>query len=174
MARIIETLTLITLSVLFLIFFRPGKTPPLANQLTIERPGQYHIILVAQLNLAQPFIEDVARQLGTAGSTGPDSATQCFEVRDKNVTAHRHDFYLLAITRRNGILYFQAARPQPEDPSNQYKIISRFAGSVLNRFPTAGEHNAVLDERIAAAAQQTAQLRSINIKQLFDPENGGN
>ena len=168
----IETLTLITLSVLFLIFFRPGKTPPLANQLTIERPGQRHIILAAQLNLAQPFIEDVTRQLGTAGSTGPDSATQCFEVRDKNVTAHGHDFYLLAITRRNGMLYFQAARPQSEDPSNQYKIISEFAGSVLAHFPAAGTHSAVLDERIIAAVQETARLRGINIKQLSDPENG--
>ena len=170
----IELITVTIICVLLLLCLRPGKTPPLANQLTIERPGQHHIILEAQLNLAQPFIEDVARQLGTADSTGPVSATQYFEVSDKNVTAHGHDSYLLAITRRNGILYFQAARPQSKDPSNQYKIISKFAGSVLNRFPTAGEHNAALDEHIAAAAQETAQLRSINIKQLFDPKNGGN
>lgn len=51
----IETLTIITLSVLFLIFFRPGKTPPLDNPMVIERPGKYHVTLAPQLNLAQPF-----------------------------------------------------------------------------------------------------------------------
>ena len=162
----IETLTLITLSVLFLIFFRPGKTPPLANQLTIERPGQYHITLAAQLNLAQPFIEDIARQLGTSGSTGQDSTTQCFEVRDKNVTAHGHDFYLLAITQRNGMLYFQAARPQSEDPSSQYKTISAFAASVLARVPPAASHNAGANERIVAATAIVAQQCQIEIKRL--------
>ena len=63
----IETLTLITLCVLFLIFFRPGKTPPLESQLVIERPGQYKITLVPQLNLAQRFIEALIVRLAKSG-----------------------------------------------------------------------------------------------------------
>lgn len=162
----IETLTLITLSVLFLIFFRPGKTPPLDNLLVIERPGQYHMALAPQLNLAQPFIEDIARQLGAEEGTSQNSTTQCFEVRDKQVTAHGHDFYLLAITRRNGMLYFQAVRPQSEDPGSQYKTISEFAASVLARFSSSDSHNAEANERIVAATNIAAQQYQIEIKRL--------
>jgi hypothetical protein len=162
----IETLTIITLSVLFLIFFRPGKTPPLDNPLVIERPGQYHMTLAPQLNLAQPFIEAVASQIDTSGNSTQSSATQCFEVRDNQVTAHGHDCYLLAITQRNGILYFQAASPLTGDRNSHRKIISEFAGVVLTRFPSTGEHNIALDEPIVAAAQTAAQLRCIQIKQL--------
>lgn len=162
----LETLTLITLSVLFLIFFRPGKTPPLDNPLVIERPGQYHMTLTPQLNLAQPFIETIAGQLGSSEETAQNSATQCFEVRDKQVTAHGHDSYLLAITQRNGIMYFQAASPLAADQNSHHKTISEFANNVLARFPATGEHNPALDERIVAAAKTAAQLRSIHIKQL--------
>lgn len=162
----IETLTIITLSVLFLIFFRPGKTPPLDNPLVIERPGQYHMTLAPQLNLAQPFIEDIAKQLDATEGTRPDSTTQFFEVRDKQVTAHGRDFYLLAITLRNGMLYFQAGRPQPEDQYGHYKTISEFTASVLDRFPSTAAHNPVLESQIVAAVQQASQQRGININQM--------
>ena len=72
----IEFTTIVTLAILFLIFFRPGKTPPLENPLVIERPGQYHMTLAPQLNLAQPFIEEVASRLGSAAL--PDCDTVFF------------------------------------------------------------------------------------------------
>lgn len=162
----IETLTIITLSVLFLIFFRPGKTPPLNNPLVIERPGQYHMTLAPQLNLAQPFIEAVAKQIGTPSDSPQYSATQYFEMRDKQVTAHGHGSYLLAITQRNGMLYFQAASPLSDDKNEHHKTISEFADAVLARFPATGEHSTALDERIVAAAQEATQLRSIDLKHL--------
>jgi len=80
----IETITIITLSVLFLIFFRPGKTPPLNNPLVIERPDHYHMTLPPQLNLAQPFIEAVAAQIGTGRSLHMDITATCLPSR--NVT----------------------------------------------------------------------------------------
>ena len=162
----LETLTIITLSVLFLIFFRPGKTPPLDNPLVIERPGQYHMTLAPLLNLAQPFIEAVAGQVGTPGGTAQYSATQYFEVRDKQVTAHGHDCYLLAVTLRNGMLYFQATSPLNSDQDSRRKTIGEFAAAVLARFPATGEHNPALDERIVAATQEAARLRSIQLKPL--------
>jgi hypothetical protein len=58
----IETMTLITLSLLFLIYFRPGKTPLLDNPLVINRTGRYQATLAPQTNLAQPFIETIAEQ----------------------------------------------------------------------------------------------------------------
>src|SRR5487761_2630846 len=99
--NMVESATLITLCMLYLIFFRPGKTPPLENPLVIERAGQYHLTLAPRLNLAQPFIEAVAGQL--ALSSAQNIASQFFEVRDKQVVAHGYDFYLLAVSRRNGL-----------------------------------------------------------------------
>jgi hypothetical protein len=160
----IETLTIITLSVLFLIFFRPGKTPPLDSPLVIERPGSHHILLSNKLNLAQPFIEAVALQVGATGEATQCSATLCFEVRDKQVRAHGHDCYLLAVTGRGGILYCQAISPPAE--AGHFNAMMEFAEGVLRRFPATGAHSDELDARIVAAVQKAADIREINIKRL--------
>ncbi|MFA6061270.1 MAG: hypothetical protein WC736_01565 [Gallionella sp.] len=157
----IETATLITLCMLYLIFFRPGKTPPLENPLVIERAGQYHLTLEPRLNLAQPFIEAIIVQLGTLSEQ--NTATMCFEVRDKQVIAHGDDFYLLAITRRNGLWFFQAVRPKSGEPSGQFKTVSEFSSAVLARYPLESE--AMSDgENIVAAVQSVAQSRGIQVK----------
>ena len=157
--------TLVILSLLYLVFFRPGKTPPLDNPLVIERPGQYHMTLAPKLNLAQPFIEAVGKQFGASTDSSKYSTTQYFEVNDKEITSHGHDAYLLAITLRNGMLYFQAASPQ-DDGRNRLFTIREFADGVLARFPATGEHDTVMDERIVAAVQKTAQSRSTQVKHL--------
>ncbi len=162
----IETLTIITLFVLYIIYFRPGKTPPLKNSLVIERPGQYHMTLAPQLNLAQPFIEAVAKKAGTQSDAEQYSATQYFEVRDKEVNSHGQDCYLLAITLRNGMLYAQAISPQSNDPNSHLRTISESSSLVLTRIPTTGVHSTALDDRIVAAVNEAAQLRSIHIKHL--------
>ena len=159
----LETLTIITLSVLFLIFFRPGKTPPLDSPLVIERPGSHHMTLANKLNLAQPFIEAAVVQAGAADAA-QCSTTLCFEVRDKQVKAHGHDCYLLAVTRRNGTLYCQAISP-PSDGSH-FDAMMEFAEGVLRRFPATGAHSDEQDARIAAAVQEAAQRREISVRQL--------
>lgn len=160
----IESATILTLCMLYLIFFRPGKTPPLENPLVIERPGQYHMTLAPHLNLAQPFIEALVKRIGSSGETGADSATKYFEVRDKQVSSHGYNFYLLAVTRRNGMLYFQAARPVSKDSDSQIKTISDFSNEVLARFPGNDGHESGAD--IAAEVQEVAQQRSIQIRAL--------
>lgn len=162
----IETITLITICMIYLIFFRPGKTPPLENPLVIERAGKYHITLAPKLNLAQPFIEEIARQVNAVGIATGSSTTLCFTVRDKQVTAHGYDLYLLAATQRNGMLYFQTASPSSNDPAGQVSVIREFADKVLARFPDEGEHDTAADEALVAAAQQAAQLRGVEIKRL--------
>lgn len=157
----IEFTTIVTLAILFLIFFRPGKTPPLENPLVIERPGQYHMTLAPQLNLAQPFVEEVASRLGSV--TLPDCDTKFFEVRDKHVTAHGFDFYLLAISKRNGMLFFQAARPVSKD-ANHLQVIREFSQGVLARFPGGGALAPC--EEIVSTVQQAAQARGIEIRLL--------
>jgi hypothetical protein len=162
----IETITIITLSVLFLIFFRPGKTPPLDNLLIIERPGLYHMTLAPQINLAQPFIEAIAKNIGTLSDTSKHSSTQFFEVRDKQVSAHGFDFYLLAITQCNEMLYFQATSPLTNDRNIYIHTIHKFADVVLNRLHAIGEHDTALDEKIYKATQEIALLRGIYVEFL--------
>lgn len=158
----IETATLITLCMLYLIFFRPGKTPPLQNLLVIERPGQYHLTLAPKLNLAQPFIEALASQIGSSGEAGSGSLTRFFEVHDPQVVAHGFDYYLLALTQRAGKLYVQAAPPVSADQN--LHTISEFAQAVLTRFPD--DEATASGDNLVAAAQHMAGLRGIRIKTL--------
>lgn len=160
----IETVTLITLCMLYLIFFRPGKTPALENPLVIERHNQYHLTLAPQLNLAQPFIEAVAGRIAASVDAPKNSGTCFFEVRDKQVAEHGYDFYLLAVTQREGMLYIQAARPVSTEPDSQLHTISEFAHGILARFPDDKE--SASGEKIVAAARQEAKLRGIRIKDL--------
>ena len=114
----IETLTVITLCVLFLVFFRPGKTPPLDNPLVIERPGKYKMTLAPKLNLAQPFIEAISGQMDKLSLSAQHGNTvQCFAVNDKQVAANKNNVYLLAIVLREGMLYFLAEPPKSDDPA---------------------------------------------------------
>lgn len=161
----IETLTLITLSILLLIYFRPGKTPPLDNPLVIERPGQYHITLAPRLNLAQSFIEAIAKQLATPVESALHSKTQCFAVYDKQVTAHGYKHYLLAITQRNGMLFFQGVSPTTQllDQNNSYDMLMEFCNATMASVAASGLHSIMLDERIVSAVKVVAQQRQIEI-----------
>lgn len=160
----IEFTTLVTLCVLYLVFFRPGKTPPLESPLVIERGGKYQLTLAPQLNLAQPYLEAIAAHLAAAGEKGPDSATQYFEVKDNQVKSHGQDFYLLAITRRNGMLYFQAARPASRDAASHLQTIREFSAAVLDKLGSTGRE--LPAEDIAAGAQHEANLRGIQVRAL--------
>jgi len=160
----IETITLITLCILYLVFFRPGKTPPLNNPLVINRPGKYHVTLAPHLNLAQPYVEAIAQHMMASSERSGDSDTQFFKVTDKHVTSHGHDTYLLAITQRNGLLIFQAVAPSGD--SDPIQTISEFAQNVLVKFPLTGEPDTTINQEIACAAQQIANSKRIEITQL--------
>lgn len=150
---------------LYLIFFRPGKTPPLKNSLVIDRPGKYHVTLAPHLNLAQPLVESIAQQLLEAADRSGDSNTLFFEIRDKNAAAHGHEEYLLAITQRDGILFFQATAPVGN--SDHLQTISAFSHNVLARFPLSDEPDVSIDQEIVGAAQQVANQRRVEIAQIM-------
>lgn len=162
----IELFTLTVLTLVVLSLLRPGKTPPLDNPLIIERAGQYHMTLAPQLNLAQPLIEDIARRLGASGELAPNSATLCFEVRDKEVRAHGKDFYLLAITRRNGMLYVQAIAPQAGDPASRKTVLLEFAHAVLVNIPPESEPDEQLNNLLISTIKDAALMRSISTLRL--------
>ena len=162
----IELIILTTVTLVALSLIRPGKTPPLDNPLIIERPGQYHMTLAPQINLAQPLIEDIVKRLRSSGDLANNSATLCFEVRDKEVTAHGKDFYLLATTQRNGMLYFQAIASQAGFPKDRINALLEFANAVLANIPGTSTPDEQLNERIVSATRDAAQQRGIGIINL--------
>lgn len=161
----IELVILAAVTLAVVAMMRPGKTPPPDNPLIIESPGQYHITLAPQLNLAQSFIEEIAKQL-TPCATGQDSATLCFEVRDTEVAAHGIDFYLLAVTQRNGMLYFQAITSRTADRKICTTALLQFADAVLLNISRADSSDSSLNEKIIATMKNAAQRRGISILNL--------
>lgn len=166
----IEFITLTILTLLVITIIRPGKTPPLDNPLIIQRPGQHHMTLAPQLNLAQPLLEAISKEIRAQVQVQKNCATQCFEVRDKQATAHGQECYLLAITRRNGMLYFQAIAPRPlaRDRDSHFNTLMEFARGVLCDVPAPDAHNAEAGEQIAAAAISAAQQHQVEIKRLLE------
>lgn len=160
----IETITLITLCMLYLIFFRPGKTPPLENPLVIQRPGQYHLTLASHLNLAQPFIEGITARVAASEDMPKNTETVFFEVRDNQVTAHGFDYYLLAVTVINGMLFIQAAKPRSDDAAANFIIIRDAAHEVLARYPDDEVHEP--GEKLVDAVQYVAGQRGNQVKVL--------
>ncbi len=165
----IETLTIITLCVLFLIFFRPGKTPPLENQLVIERPGQYKITLAPKLNVAQPFIEAIIDRLAKSNvSTQHVSARQFFAVSDRQVATAHGDVYLLAIIVRDGMIYFVGVQPASGDPATHLETIKTNAQDLLKDFPVSDERSKVLEDSLFVAIREVSGERGIVVDQLQD------
>jgi hypothetical protein len=165
----IETLTLITLAVLFLVFFRPGKTPPLENQLVIERPGQYKITLAPKLNLAQPFIEAIIDRLVKLNvSTRQGSAMQFFAVNDRQVATANGDVYLLAIIVREGMIYFLGAQPESAIPANYLATIKANTKDLLAGFPSADGDSKELEDGLFRAIQEASRERGIAVDLLKD------
>ena len=157
----IECTTIIC--ILLLYYFHPGEMRPLNNWLVIERIGKYHVKLAAQLNLAQPLIEAIADQLGTRNEANNDSTTIYFDVREQQVTACDFLFYQMAITQRNGMLYFQVPRPLPQNQGSELQIISNVCNVVLMHFPSAGEYDPAADEYIIKTVYDVARLHGVHI-----------
>jgi len=142
-----ESLLLLTIITLIVITIRRARPVILENPVIIQRPGQYHITLAPQLNRAQNFIEQIAKQYIQSQSPERDLPTQYFEVRDPKVFSKGQSSYLLAIAMRGGILYFQAVNPKPRqhDADSNFKTLHDYSESVLQHHPFSGpadEHGA--------------------------------
>lgn len=132
----IETVTIITLCVTFLVLFRPGKTPPLDNPLVIERVGKYRMTLAPQLNLAQTLIEAIIKKLNATEGVEANIAKLAFEVFDKHVATKGQDCYVLTLSRQEGVYSFEACQPSSEKPS---KPLNSVQGEVLTAILQVGE-----------------------------------
>lgn len=165
----IETLTVITLSILFLIFFRPGKTPPLENRLTIERPGRYQAVFAPQLNLAQPFIERIVERIESTGFPSSQSGVAClFSIQDKNISTPNPNNYLLIVIYKDAMLHFQAEWPLSANPSHHLETLKTLAMDILKDIPASGMGNEVIEESINSAVLEVAAERGIEVTLLTE------
>lgn len=140
-----ESLLLLTIITLIVITIRRARPVVLENPVIIQRPGQYHITLAPQLNRAQTFVEQIAKQYVQSHPSDRDLPTQYFEVRDPKVFSKGQNSYLLAIALRDGMLYFQAVNPKPDQQAadDRYKALREYSDSQLQQHPFSGP----VDER---------------------------
>ncbi len=154
-----ETLLLVTIITLVVLTIRRAKPVVLDSPVIIQRSGQFHITLAPQLNRAQNFIENIAAQFRLLDSPQTDSLPQYFGVHDPQVFAQGTKFYLLAVTLRDGILYFQAINPRLSTllADAHIKELQEFSNSVLEKYPCAcpsPEEVGAVSKSVETAAQQ--------------------
>ncbi len=162
-----ETLLTLTIITLIILTIRRAKPAILDNPVTMHRPGKYHITLAAQLNRAQPFIENVAKHSDEIAHTGTDTAVQYFYVHDEKIHDSGEKSYLLAVATRGGMAYFQAIKPQSGSASHDTNLrtISEFADKVLTQYP-ATSINAQSSHALQAKVLSVAQNMHIEVEVL--------
>jgi hypothetical protein len=74
--------------------------------------------LAPGLNLAQAFIEALAKQISLNEESSKKDSELNFRVRDKNISSTKQPFYLLGISMKNGILCFEARIAPPNSPNS--------------------------------------------------------
>lgn len=162
-----ESLLLITIITLIVITIRRARPVILENPVVIQRPGQYHITLAPQLNRAQTFVEQIAAQFSKTHSLNGDFSSRYFEVRDPKVFARGASCYLLAVTLRDGLLYFQAANPgKQNDADSHLKTISEFSATVLNQHPHTDQADPHGEQELDDAVGAVARQLQIEVKPL--------
>jgi len=163
-----ELFLLILLVTIIVLSIRSGKSVVLDEPIIIHRPGQYHITLAPQLNLAQTFIEQIAKQFALSYSPQGNIPSQYFEVRDPQASAQGGTCYLLAIAWRGGMLYFQAINPQPSlhNAEGHLKTLREFSEAVLALHPLTEPVDAAEAEHLRATVDWVANQSMITVKIL--------
>jgi hypothetical protein len=85
---------------------RGKKTVVFDEPVIFQESGLYHATIAPQFTKSQHLIAEIAQQFRQTDRA--DIATQCFDLHD--VGLH----YLMAVTRRAGVLYFQVIRHEAE------------------------------------------------------------
>ena len=151
-------LTILTiLTILIALTLRHVKPPVLEHPLVIQRAGQYHITLAPQLNGAQTFMEYIAKEFAAHQPVLGECDTQFFSVNDPQLFANKDQFYLLAVSLRGALLYFQVIAPPTllKDKDSHLAAMQTFAAEVLSQQPANVNNDAagVVNQAITKAAQ---------------------
>ena len=163
-----------SLIALIILVKRANRRVVLPNPVLVQRDGEYSAVLAPYLNTAQPLIESfmhtLREQLNVAKlDDSKSSTTLYFKIYDKNITAHGRDFYLLAITLRDGLLYFQAVvpvAPDNKDEDSHLKTVREVSSRILANVPDRGTYSADMDSAIITALTTAAQKQSIVVHPL--------
>ena len=163
-----ESLLLITIITLVVLTIRRARPVILETPVIIQRPGQYQITLAPQLNRAQTFIEQIAKQFTQLHQSGGDLPTQYFEVRDPKVFSKGESTYLLAIALRSGVLYFQAVNPKPlqGETGSHYKTLREFSDAAMQHHPLSEPVGEGVAEKISGSVETVAGQLKIAVKVL--------
>ena len=160
-------ITAIILLITFILIGRLTKPRQLEKPVVIARSGNYHVTLAPRLNLAITFIERIAHCYRAQSASSGDSATLCLAVSDPSLKRYAIKTYLLAITLRQGILYFQAMQPIGNS-DKPYRQLVEFAQTALKNIPLADMPHARQDEHLIAAAEQAAEGHDISTQRLLE------
>lgn len=153
----IELALLTILITIVVIVIKPGRTPPLENPLVIERIGQFRATLASKLNLAQPLLESISKNMPEQARSLGDTSTLYFSIHDGDVKAHGAKHYLLSVTLHHKILHFAVCSPLPL--IYDYNAILRASATALsdvqlNQGPTSANAEALLMETIFSSADK--------------------
>jgi hypothetical protein len=102
---------------------RGKKTVVIDEPVIVQEFGVYHATIAPQFVRSQYLIAQIAMQFQPADRS--DITTQCFDLHDAGV------HYLMAVTRRAGVLYFQVIGAEPEGVSG----LRHFSEQVLLYHP---------------------------------------
>ncbi|MBI3902663.1 MAG: hypothetical protein HY306_06930 [Nitrosomonadales bacterium] len=153
----IEFTLVVTAIVLMIVFLRVGETKALPSPLVINRVGQYHAVLAPMLNLAQPLLESISCRLGEQDRQSGNTPPLYFKVSDSEVRAHGEESYLLAVTLRDGMLYFQATAPQGKE--QHLATIQTFSEAELSHHPDSRPYSDAAQAALVAATHAAANQR---------------
>jgi len=165
----IELTILTILFTIVVIVIKPGRTPPLENPLIIERIGQFRATLAPKLNLAQPLLENISKNLPAQARALGNTDTVYFSIQDGDVKAHGANHYLLAVKLLDGILHFVACPPRPLTYDYNAILIASdtaFSQQHSSTDSTSANASQALEETIFTSA---AQL-TVKISKLTNPE----
>lgn len=163
-----ESLLLITIITLVVLTIRRARPVILETPVIIQRSGQYQITLAPQLNRAQTFLEQIAKQFTQSHQSGGDLSTQYFEVRDPRVFSKGESSYLLAIALRGGVLYFQAVNPKSlrGDTGNRYKTLNEYSEAAMQHHPLSEPADEGGAEKLSGSVETVAGQLQIDVKVL--------
>jgi hypothetical protein len=158
------TTTLTVLTLIGMLIFRIIRVKPSEQPLVINRVGQFHAVLAAKLNLAQPLLEQISSELDIQARQSGNSNSLYLSLRDKDVRAHGKDYFLLATTLRDGVLYFQACAPQ--EGQSDLEVLRQFAEAELNRHPETGAQSSAAEAALLQAIRAVTEERGVQFTQL--------
>jgi hypothetical protein len=163
-----ESLLLITIITLVVLTIRRARPVILETPVVIQRPGQYQITLAPQLNRAQTFIEQIAKQVSQLHQSGGDLSAQYFEVSDPKVFAKGESSYLLSIALRGGVLYFHAVNHKhlQGDTTGHYKTLHELSGAAIQHHPLSKPADEGWAEKLSDSVETVAKQLKIAVKDL--------